>query len=234
MLEVNALQAWYGKSHILRGVTLQVGAGEMVALLGRNGAGRSTTLKALMGELQTAGSVLFQGRQLLGRPSHEIARLGIGCVPEHRDIFPGLTVRENLLLGCKPGPAGTTRPPWSVDAVLQRFPLLAARADVPGGVLSGGEQQLLSLCRSLMGNPALLLVDEPTEGLAPHLVDDVARLLQECAAQGMAVLLVEQKLSIALRLAGRVYVMGRGRIVFEGAPAALLADTAVRREWLEV
>jgi len=231
MLEVRDLQAWYGKSHILRGVSLDVGTGEIVSLLGRNGAGRSTTVKALMGELQASGSVRLRGQEILGLPSHAIARLGIGCVPEQRDIFPTLTVRQNLLLGLKPG-----QPPsyWTLDEVLRRFPALAARADVPGGVLSGGEQQLLCIARALMGNPALLLVDEPGEGLAPRLVDDIALLLQQIAARGVGIVLVEQKLNFALRLSQRVYVMGRGQIVFSGTPAALLQDDAVRREWLQV
>ena len=231
MLEVLDLQAWYGRSHILRGVTLSVGEGEIVSLLGRNGTGRSTTVKALMGELQVSGSALFRGHEILGLPSHEIAMRGIGCVPEHRDIFPGLTVRQNLLLGVKPGQKASR---WSLEEMFRLFPALGERADVPGGVLSGGEQQMLCICRALMGDPALLLVDEPTEGLAPQVVELVAQLLVEIAGRGVGILLVEQKLGIALRISRRVYVMGRGQIVHEGTPTALLESDAVRREWLEV
>jgi len=231
MLEVRNLQAWYGKSHILRGVDLRVDEGEIVSLLGRNGAGRSTTVKALMGELQATGSVRLSGREILGLPAYAIARLGIGCVPEHRDIFPGLTVRQNLLLGVKPGQNATR---WTLDDMFRLFPALAERSGVPGGVLSGGEQQMLSICRSLLGNPALIMVDEPTEGLAPRLVEQVAQLLQEVASRGTAILLVEQKLSFALRISQRVYVMGRGQIVYEGTPQALLQNADVRQEWLEV
>lgn len=231
MLEVRNLQAWYGKSHILRGVSLKVNEGEIVSLLGRNGAGRSTTVKALMGELQVSGSAQFRGCELLGRPSHEIARLGIGCVPEQRDIFPGLTVRQNLLLGIKPGQKASR---WTLDEMFRLFPALGERADVPGGVLSGGEQQMLCICRTLMGDPALIMIDEPTEGLAPRVVEQVGSLLEEIAGRGVAILLVEQKLGIALRISQRVYVMGHGQIVYEGTPATLLQNEAARREWLEV
>lgn len=231
MLEVRNLQAWYGKSHILRGVTLTVNEGEIVSLLGRNGAGRSTTVKALMGELQVSGSAQFRGCELLGRPSHEIARLGIGCVPEQRDIFPGLTVRQNLLLGIKPGQKASR---WTLDEMFRLFPALGERADVPGGVLSGGEQQMLCICRTLMGDPALIMIDEPTEGLAPRVVEQVGSLLEEIAGRGVAILLVEQKLGIALLISQRVYVMGQGQIVYEGTPAALLQNDSLRREWLEV
>jgi branched-chain amino acid transport system ATP-binding protein len=231
MLEVRNMQAWYGKSHILRGVSLRVNEGEIVSLLGRNGAGRSTTVKALMGELQVSGSAQFRGCELLGRPSHEIARLGIGCVPEQRDIFPGLTVRQNLLLGIKPGQKASR---WTLDEMFRLFPALGERADVPGGVLSGGEQQMLCICRTLMGDPALIMIDEPTEGLAPRVVEQVGSLLEEIAGRGVAILLVEQKLGIALRISQRVYVMGHGQIVYEGTPASLLQNEAARREWLEV
>ena len=231
MLEVRNMQAWYGKSHILRGVSLRVNEGEIVSLLGRNGAGRSTTVKALMGELQVSGSAQFRGCELLGRPSHEIARLGIGCVPEQRDIFPGLTVRQNLLLGIKPGQKASR---WTLDEMFRLFPALGERADVPGGVLSGGEQQMLCICRTLMGDPALIMIDEPTEGLAPRVVEQVGSLLEEIAGRGVAILLVEQKLGIALLISQRVYVMGQGQIVYEGTPAALLQNDSLRREWLEV
>lgn len=231
MLEVENLQAWYGQSHVLQGVSLRVGEGEIVALLGRNGAGRSTTVRALMGELRTTGEARWQGHSLVGLPSHAIARLGVGCVPEQRDIFPGLSVMQNLQLGLKPG---QTLAPGQLEALFALFPALAARLNVAGGALSGGEQQMLCIARTLMGAPRLLLVDEPTEGLAPRLAAQVAQSLQQIATRGVSILLVEQKLDIALRIAARVYVMGRGRIVFEGTPDALQQAAAVRREWLEV
>jgi branched-chain amino acid transport system ATP-binding protein len=231
MLSVQDLHAYYGKSHILQGVRLDVGEGEIVSLLGRNGVGRSTTIKAIMGDVTAHGSVRFRGEEICGLPPYVIARKGLGYVPENRDIFPTLTVRQNLLLGVK-----NTRAPgrWSLDDMLSMFPALGQRADTPGGVLSGGEQQMLTICRTLMGDPHLVMVDEPTEGLAPMLVTQVADLLVRIAARGVSILLVEQKLTIALTISQRVYVMGHGRIVFEGTPAGLSANHAVRKEWLEV
>jgi branched-chain amino acid transport system ATP-binding protein len=231
MLEVRGLHAWYGKSHILHGVDFRVGEGEIVSLLGRNGVGRSTTIKALMGDVVREGSVVFKGREIGALKPHQVARAGLGYVPENRDIFPSLTVRENLLLGQKPGQAGGR---WSIADMFELFPRLQERADTPGGVLSGGEQQMLTICRTLMGDPALIMIDEPTEGLAPRMVELVGELLQRIAARGVSILLVEQKLTIALRISARLYVMGHGRIVFEGTPAALQADAQVRKEWLEV
>jgi branched-chain amino acid transport system ATP-binding protein len=231
MLAVRGLNAWYGKSHILQGVNLDVAAGEVVSLIGRNGVGRSTTVKAIIGEVAPAGSIRFKGREIAGLPSYRIARLGIGYVPENRDIFPGLTVRQNLVLGIK----DARRPGrWRIDDMLAMFPNLAARADQAAGVLSGGEKQMLTICRTLMGDPELIMIDEPTEGLAPLIVARVAELISEIARRGVAVLLVEQKLQIALEISARVYVMGHGAIVFEGAPGELKANAAVRREWLEV
>ena len=231
MLEVESLHAYYGKSHILHGVTMRVGAGEIVSLLGRNGAGRSTTVKTIMGEVAPSGSIRLKGTRIDGMKPHEIARLGLGYVPENRDIFPDLTVRENLLLGIKPGRAPGR---WSMDDMFTMFPQLAARADAPGGVLSGGEQQMLAICRTLMGDPDLVMVDEPTEGLAPMLVQLVRDLLEEIAQRGVAILLIEQKLTIALAISRRLYVMGHGRIVFEGTPGDLAGNEGVRKEWLEV
>jgi branched-chain amino acid transport system ATP-binding protein len=231
MLEVRDLHAYYGKSHILQGVSFDVGEGEIVSLLGRNGVGRSTTIKAIMGDVPPQGSVRFRGEELAGLPPHLIARKGLGYVPENRDIFPGLTVRENLLLGMK---STTHKGRWSYDDVFELFPALGERADVPGGVLSGGEQQMLTICRTLMGDPQLIMIDEPTEGLAPRLVELVGDLLERIAARGVSILLVEQKLTIALRVSRRLYVMGHGRIVFEGTPEHLRANAAVRKEWLEV
>ncbi|MGH7121088.1 MAG: ABC transporter ATP-binding protein [Acetobacteraceae bacterium] len=231
MLEVTDLHAYYGKSHVLQGVNLTVGDNQVVSLLGRNGVGRSTTIKAIMGTVRVTGSVRFKNQEIAGLPPYEIARRGIGIVPEARDIFPTLTVHENLLIGMK-GKKQHGR--WSVDATFDLFPNLKARAHVAAGVLSGGEQQMLSICRTLMGDPDLVMVDEPTEGLAPQLVEQVGLLLETIAAQGVAILLVEQKLQIALRISHQVLVMGHGRIVFSGAPKDLLSQDAVRREWLEV
>ncbi|MBL8343988.1 MAG: ABC transporter ATP-binding protein [Rubrivivax sp.] len=233
MLEVRGLQAWYGKSHILHGVDLRIGAGEIVALLGRNGVGRSTTIKAIMGDVVRTGSVVFKGRELVALKPHQIAHAGIGYVPENRDIFPSLTVHQNLMLGEKRGGNGRA-PRWSFDDMYRMFPRLKERQHTEAGVLSGGEQQMLTLCRTLMGDPELIMIDEPTEGLAPKIVELVAEYLRELKRRGIAVLLVEQKLTIALEVADRCLVMGHGRVVFEGTPAALRADAAVRKEWLEV
>jgi branched-chain amino acid transport system ATP-binding protein len=231
MLEVRDLHAYYGKSHILQGVNLDIAAGEVVSLLGRNGVGRSTTVKAIMGEVSPQGTIRFKGQDIAGLPSHKIARCGLGYVPEHRDIFPGLTVRQNLLLGIK----DVRRPgKWRIEGMLEMFPHLAARADTPAEVLSGGEKQMLTVCRTLMGDPELIMIDEPTEGLAPLIVQQVGDLIVRIAEAGVSILLVEQKLSIAMRISHRVYVMGHGRIVFEGTPAELRENAAVRKEWLEV
>lgn len=234
MLEIDALHAYYGKSHILQGVSFRVGEGEIVSLLGRNGAGRSTTIKTIMGLVQSHGAVRFKGERIDGLKSHEIARRGLGYVPEDRAIFPDLTVRENLMLGMKARLSNGRRPRWSLEDTFERFPLLRERADAPGGVLSGGEQQMLTICRTLMGDPDLIMIDEPTEGLAPKLVELVGELLREIAQRGIAILIIEQKLTIALAISDRVYVMGHGHIVFEGTPAELRANEAVRKEWLEV
>ena len=231
MLEVADLHAYYGKSHILHGVTFAVGEGEIVSLLGRNGVGRSTTIKTIMGQVRPHGSVRFRGREIASLEPHEIAHLGLGYVPEERAIFPGLTVRQNLILGEKrAGRSGR----WTMEDMLELFPRLAERVDTPGGVLSGGEQQMLTICRTLMGDPDLIMVDEPTEGLSPQMVERVGGLLRRIAERGVAILLVEQKLTIALEISKRLYVMGHGRIVFEGTPAGLRANAGVRKEWLEV
>lgn len=233
MIEVTDMHAYYGKSHILQGVTLNVQEGEIVALLGRNGVGRSTTCKAIMGEVTPKGSVKFKGQEISGKKAFEIANLGIGYVPENRDIFPGLTTRQNLILGLKPGQKdGAGR--WSMQAMFEMFSNLRERADVEASVLSGGEQQMLTMCRTLMGDPEFVMIDEPTEGLSPQMVQKVATVLKEIAAKGISTLLVEQKLSIAMEIAHRVYVMGHGQVVFEGTPAELRAREDVRKEWLEV
>ena len=233
MLSVTDLHAYYGKSHILQGVDLTVAEGEIVSLLGRNGVGRSTTCKAIIGDVAPVGSVRFKDREIAGLKAYEIARRGIGYVPENRDIFPGLTTRQNLILGLKPGQReGTGR--WTMEDMFDLFENLRARADVEASVLSGGEQQMLTMCRTLMGDPDLIMVDEPTEGLSPQMTERVGWLLEEIARRGVAILLVEQKLSIAMRVSQRVYVMGHGRIVYEGTPRALADRSDIRKEWLEV
>jgi len=233
MLDVKDMHAYYGKSHILQGVNMTIGEGEIVALLGRNGVGRSTTCKAIMGDVEPTGSIEFKGRQIAGMKAFEIANLGIGYVPENRDIFPGLTTRQNLILGLKPGQKhGQGR--WSMQDMFDMFSNLKERADVEASVLSGGEQQMLTMCRTLMGDPDFIMIDEPTEGLSPQMTQKVAELLQEIARRGIATLLVEQKLAIAMDIAHRVFVMGHGKVVFEGTPDQLRARDDVRKEWLEV
>jgi branched-chain amino acid transport system ATP-binding protein len=231
MLEVRGLNAWYGKSHILRGVQLDVRAGEIVSLLGRNGVGRSTTLRAIMGLVQRQGSVKFKGRELSGLKAFQIAHAGLGYVPENRDVFPTLTVRQNLLLGQKTARGGGR---WTMEHTFELFPNLKERANTLAGVLSGGEQQMLALCRTLMGDPELVMIDEPTEGLAPKLVELVAGFFQEVKKRGISILLVEQKLAITLDISERLYVMGHGAIVFEGTADDVRRNAGMRKEWLEV
>jgi branched-chain amino acid transport system ATP-binding protein len=233
MLDVQGLHAYYGKSHILQGIDVHVDEGEIVTLLGRNGVGRSTMAKTILGMVKAAGSVRFRDEEILGRRTFEIAQLGIGYVPENRDIFPTLTVHQNLLLGEKRN-RRQAKPRWTLAEMYGMFPRLKERADTAAGVLSGGEQQMLTLCRTLMGDPDLILIDEPTEGLAPKLVTLVGEYLQALKERGVSVLLIEQKLAIALDISQRVYVMGHGQIVFEGTPAELKANAQVRKEWLEV
>jgi branched-chain amino acid transport system ATP-binding protein len=231
MLTLNDVHAYYGKSHVLHGVNFQVGGGEIVALLGRNGSGRSTTVKTIMGLVEGAGSIRWKDSEILGRKAFEIAHTGIGYVPENRDIFPNLTVHQNLLLGQKSGQKGGR---WGFDDMYGMFPRLKERQHTEAGVLSGGEQQMLTLCRTLMGDPELIMIDEPTEGLAPKIVELVGEYLRELKRRGISVLLVEQKLTIALQVADRCLVMGHGQIVFEGTPAMLRANAEIRKEWLEV
>lgn len=231
MLEVKDLHAFYGKSHVLQGVSFAVRPGEIVALLGRNGVGRSTSIKAIMGLVAAHGSVRFKGEEILGLEAHEVARRGLGYVPEDRAIFPDLTVRQNLALGMKTRKQSRR---WKTEDMFALFPQLRQRADAPGGVLSGGEQQMLTLCRTLMGDPDLLLIDEPTEGLAPRTVEQVSEFLCEVKKRAISVLLVEQKLTISLRISQRLYVMGHGRVVFDGTPDELRSNESVRKEWLEV
>jgi len=231
MLDVRDLHAYYGKSHILQGVSLRVGAGEIVSILGRNGVGRSTTLKAIMGDVPPHGAITFKDEAIAGLKPYEIAHRGIGYVPEDRAIFPTLTVEQNLILGVK---AGKKEARWGIADAFRLFPRLRECARTPAGVISGGEQQMLTICRTLMGDPDLIMVDEPTEGLAPQMVERIAELLQSIAERKISILLVEQKLTIAMRISHRVYVMGHGRMVFEGTPSELAAATEIRQAWLEV
>lgn len=231
MLKIDHLHAFYGKSHVLHGVSLTVRPGEIVALLGRNGSGRSTTAKAIMGLVDAKGSLFFKGQEISGKKTFEIAQLGLGYVPESRDVFPGLTVQQNLILGQKHR-HNVGR--WSLDAMYQLFPGLKERQHTEAGVLSGGEQQMLTLCRTLMGDPDLIIIDEPTEGLAPKNVALVGQYLQTLKGHGVSVLLMEQKLTVAMDISDRCCVMGHGRVVFDGTPDELWQNSDVRKEWLEV
>ncbi len=231
MLKLDNVHAFYGKSHVLHGVTFDVKPGELVALLGRNGSGRSTTVKTIMGLVDGSGSIEWNGQQLIGKKPFEVAHHGVGYVPENRDIFPTLTVHQNLLLGEKKTGAKTR---WAVDDMYGMFPRLKERQHTEAGVLSGGEQQMLTLCRTLMGDPDLIMIDEPTEGLAPKIVALVGEYLRELNRRGISVLLVEQKLTIAMEVSQRCLVMGHGRIVFDGPTEELRQNAYVRKEWLEV
>lgn len=231
MLKLTNLHAFYGKSHVLHGVDMQVNAGEIVALLGRNGSGRSTTAKSIMGLVECQGSVQWKDQQILGKKTYEIAHRGIGYVPESRDIFPKLTVHQNLVMGQK---RGQKNPRWSFEDMYRMFPRLREREHTEAGVLSGGEQQMLTLCRTLMGDPDLIIIDEPTEGLAPKIVELVGEYLLELRKRGISVLLIEQKLTIAMQISDRCLVMGHGHIVFDGTPDTLRANSSIRKEWLEV
>jgi branched-chain amino acid transport system ATP-binding protein len=231
MLKLHDIHAYYGKSHVLHGVSFNVGAGEIVALLGRNGSGRSTTAKAIMGLVHAEGTLRWKDQDILRRKAYEIAHLGIGYVPENREIFPKLTVHQNLLLGQKGSGKGSR---WSFDDMYGMFPRLKERQHTEAGVLSGGEQQMLTLCRTLMGDPDLIIIDEPTEGLAPKIVELVGQYLKTLKDKGISVLLIEQKLTIAMQISDRALVMGHGSIVFDGTPDSLRADATTRKEWLEV
>jgi len=238
LFSASDIVAGYGQSRVLHGATIHVSRGETVGLLGRNGVGRSTLLKAIMKLLPASGAIEMDGAPLGEAKTHDMSRAGIGYVPEDRAIFPDLTVRENLSVGLpqrgRAGSAARERATWTEEEFFAMFPNLKRRADVAGGVLSGGEQQMLTICRTLMMQPRLILVDEPTEGLSLSMVDQVAQLLREVARRGVAVLLVEQKLTIALGLCDRINVMGHGRIVFDGSVDEFENNPSVRAEWLEV
>lgn len=233
LLAVENLHAHYGKSHVLYGVDLQIHRNEVVSLVGRNGAGRSTTMKAIMGLVPpTSGRICLRGRDLAGSRPYTICRAGIAYVPEEREVFANLTVDENLQMGEQPPVAGAHR--WTVQQMFDYFPRLKERRNTKAGSLSGGEQQMLTICRSLLGNPLVMLIDEPTEGLAPKIVVQVGECIQDMNSKGVSVILVEQKLTIALKVATRVCVMGHGRIVFEGQPEELASNEAVVSQWLAV
>jgi branched-chain amino acid transport system ATP-binding protein len=231
LLQTSDLQAAYDHSRVLQGVNLAVYPGEVVCLLGRNGSGRSTLLRCLMGLVPSEGEVSWRGENISTLRPFERAQQGLGYVPENREVFPSLTVAQNLLLGLQPGQAPGR---WSQAALLDLFPRLKERLHTAAGHLSGGEQQMLTLCRTMMGDPELVLVDEPTEGLAPALVEQVARFISALRDHGVAVLLVEQKLTIALQVSSRCLVMGHGRIVFEGSPDQLRGAPDVQQQWLGV
>ena len=231
LLKVENLHAYYGKSHVLHGVHFEVQEGQITALLGRNGSGRSTTAKAIMGLVDASGSLRWKDQEILGKRTYEIAHLGIGYVPESRDIFPTLTVEQNLVLGQK---SASKAGRWSIEDMYQLFPRLKERQNIQAGVMSGGEQQMLTLCRTLMGDPDLIIIDEPTEGLAPKIVELVAQYLKELKKRGISVLLIEQKLTIAMEISDQCMVMGHGSIVFSGTPTELRNDSYIRKEWLEV
>ena len=231
MLKIENLHAFYGKSHVLHGVSFDIKAGEIVSLLGRNGSGRSTTARSIMGLVECQGSIEWNGQAILDKKAYQIAHLGIGYVPENRDIFPKLTVHQNLMLGQKGKGEGSR---WNFDDMYAMFPRLKERQHTEAGVLSGGEQQMLTLCRTLMGDPNLIIIDEPTEGLAPKIVALVGEYLVTLKQKGISVLLIEQKLTIAMDISDRVLVMGHGSIVFSGTPTQLREDAYIRREWLEV
>ena len=236
MLKATAIHSFYGKSHILQGVSIHLEQGNLVCLLGRNGVGKSTTLKSIMGMVKPAeGSILFKGKEITGRQPYEIARLGIGIVPEDRRIFPSLTVHENLLMGMvKRAGSHLGGVGWSAEKVYDLFPRLGERMTQKGGHLSGGEQQMLTMGRTLMGNPELILIDEPTEGLAPKIVTLVTGVLAEIHRSGTTLLLVEQNYKSAIKLAERFYIMSKGKVIFEGGAETLIQAEAVRKRYLEV
>jgi branched-chain amino acid transport system ATP-binding protein len=234
LLEVRELNTFYDQSHILQGVSLGVDRGEIVCLLGRNGVGKSTTLKSIIGLVTPrSGEIIFKGQNVAGLPSYTIAKMGVGYVPEDRRIFPTLSVRENLIMGIKPGQK-SNGDGWSIEKVYKYFPTLEKRDNQRGAHLSGGEQQMLTIARTLMGNPDVILVDEPTEGLAPLIVATVEQVIQDIHKHDIPVLLVEQNMRVALRNASRIYVISKGKIVFHGTREELKAAHEVRQKYLEV
>jgi branched-chain amino acid transport system ATP-binding protein len=234
LLEIVELNTFYGESHVLQGISLSVDTAETVCILGRNGVGKTTTLKSIIGLIvPRSGDILFKGQGICGLPPYQIANTGIGYVPEDRRIFPKLTVRENLLIGVKPG-SKKGKESWTVEKFYDYFPNLKDRDRQKGAYLSGGEQQMLTIARSLMGNPEILLLDEPTEGLAPKIVERVEEVVQDIHKHRVAILLVEQNMNVVLRLASRFYVMSKGTIVFHGTARELEEAHEVRQKYLEV
>jgi branched-chain amino acid transport system ATP-binding protein len=235
MLELNKINTFYDKSHILHDVSMEIREGEVVGILGRNGVGKSTTLKSIIGIAPPkSGSIRFRNKETVGLPPHQIARLGIGYVPENRRIFPTLTVRENLLMGMKRGKKPTQDKGWTIERIYDLFPALKERDSLKGGYLSGGEQQMLTIGRTLMGDPQLILLDEPTEGLAPQVVEAVANVIREIHQSGVLVLLVEQSMEVVTDLADTIFIMSKGEIVFTGTPDQLKAKPEVSERYLEV
>jgi branched-chain amino acid transport system ATP-binding protein len=236
MLQLREVNTYYGKSHVLFNISLEIGQGEIVALLGRNGVGKTTTLRTIMGLTPSvSGSVQYKGVEMANRKPHQIALAGIGFVPDERWIFPNLTVHQNLIMGIKPGQYGKEiREGWTIDRCYEYFPLLKARQRSKGGFLSGGEMQMLAIARTLMGNPELILVDEPTEGLAPLIVEVVGKVIREINGSGTTVLLVEQKLPFVMGLVQRIYIMSKGIIQWEGTPEVLRGQDEIRKKYLEV
>ena len=235
MLELNKINTFYDKSHILHDISMEIREGEVVGILGRNGVGKSTTLKSIIGIAPPkSGSIRFRNKEMVGLSPHEIARLGIGYVPENRRIFPTLTVRENLLMGMKRGKKPTQDKGWTIERIYDLFPGLKERDSLKGGYLSGGEQQMLTIGRTLMGDPQLILLDEPTEGLAPQVVEAVANVIREIHHSGVSVLLVEQSMEVVTDLADTIFIMSKGEIVFAGTPEELKAKPEVSERYLEV
>jgi branched-chain amino acid transport system ATP-binding protein len=236
MLQLHEVNTYYGKSHVLFDISLEIGQGEIVALLGRNGVGKTTTLRTIMGLTPAvSGSIKYNGVEMAYKKPHQIALAGIGFVPDERWIFPNLTLHQNLIMGIKPGQYGKeVREGWTIDRCYEYFPLLKARQSSKGGHLSGGEMQMLAIARTLMGNPELILVDEPTEGLAPLIVDVVGKVIREINDSGTTLLLVEQKLPFVMRLVRRIYIMSKGIIQWEGTPEVLKGQDEIRKKYLEV
>lgn len=231
MLEIHDIHTYYGKSHILHGVNLSIPKGTLGALLGRNGMGKTTTIRSLIGfNPPRSGKIVFRGQEIQGKPSYRISRLGLGLVPQGRGIFPNLTVKENLLIAARPGNGMG----WNLARVYELFPRLKERANNLAGKLSGGENQMLAICRALMINPDMILLDEPSEGLAPLIVNEVADKLVELKKQGLSFLLVEQNINMALKIADSVFVLNKGQVVFSGTPKELVANTEVQAQYLGV
>jgi branched-chain amino acid transport system ATP-binding protein len=236
MLELREINTYYGKSHILFDISFRMGQGEIVGLLGRNGVGKTTTLRTIIGLTPaTSGSIRYKGIEMVSKKPHQIALAGIGFVPEERWIFPNLTVHQNLIMGIKPGQYGKEiRGGWTIDRCYEVFPILKERFNSKGGHLSGGEMQMLAIARTLMGNPELILVDEPTEGLAPIIVEVVGKVIKQINASGTTMLLVEQKLQLVMGLVQRIYIMSKGMIQWEGTPEVLRGQEEIRKKYLEV